>query len=229
MSIKDILAKVAKGEALTDQEKSDLAAYDPDKAANDAAAAARRKAEQEAGDAKAALKKLQDEADAAKKAQEDAAKANLTEAQRKEAEFKALQAQVAELTKSKTEAETKAATAIRSQLIRDKAKAAGIVLAPKTVSEKLYFQLMEATLTGVDVSDETALAAALEKFKVDNPGVIAAPGSGSGVKTGDPSSPTGGKNPWAKGSENLTEQMEIYAKDPSAAKCLAAAAGVQLD
>ena len=229
MTIKEVLAKVAKGETLTEEEKSVLSAYDPDKAANDAAAAARRKAEQEASDAKAELKKLQDTADAAKKAQDDANKANQTEAQRKEAEFKALQTQVAELTKSKTEAETKAATAIRSQLIRDKAKAAGIVLAPKTVSEQLYFQLMEATLTGVDVSDETALAAALEKFKTENPGVIAAPGSGSGVKTGDPSSPTGGKNPWAKGSENLTEQMAIYAKDPSAAKGLAAAAGVQLD
>lgn len=229
MTIKEVLAKVRKGEALTDEEKAILDAYDPDKAANDAAAAARRKAEQEASDAKAALKKLQDDADAAKKAQDDANKANQTEAQRKDAEFKALQAQVAELTKSKTEAESKANALNRSQSIRDKAKAAGIGLAPKTVSEALFFQMLEATLTGVDVSDETALTAALEKFKTENPGVIAAPGSGSGVPTGSPASLTGGKNPWAKGSENLTEQMSIYAKDPVAAKGLAAAASVQLD
>lgn len=229
MTIKEVLAKVRKGEALTDEEKAILDAYDPDKAANDAAAAARRKAEQDADVAKAALKKLQDEADAAKKATEDASKANQTEAQRRDAEFKAMQAQVAELTKSKTEAETRATALNRSQSIRDKAKAAGIGLAPKTVSETLFFQMLEATLTGIDVSDEATLTAALEKFKTENPGVIAAPGSGSGVPTGSPASLTGGKNPWVKGSENLTQQMEIYAKDPSAAKGLAAAAGVQLD
>ena len=229
MTIKEVLAKVRKGEALTDDEKVILDGYDPDKAANDAAAAARRKAEQDTADAKAALKKLQDEADAAKKAQDDAHKASQTEAQRRDAEFKAMQAQVAELTEAKTEAETRAAALNRSQSIRDKAKAAGIGLAPKTVSESLFFQMLEATLTGIDVSDETALTAALEKFKTENPGVIAAPGSGSGVASGSPSSLSGGKNPWAKGSENLTEQMAIYAKDPGAAKGLAAAAGVQLD
>lgn len=229
MSIKDILAKVAKGEALTDQEKSDLAAYDPDKAANDAAAAARRKAEQEATDAKAALKKLQDEADAATKAAQDAAKANLTEAQRKDAEFKALQTQVSELTKSKTEAETKASALNRSQSIRDKAKAAGIGLAPKTVNEALFYQMLEATLSGVDVADEPALTAALEKFKTENPGVIAAPGSGSGVPTGSPSSLNGGKNPWGKDSFNVTEQVKMFQTDPAKAKQMANEAGVTLD
>lgn len=229
MSIKDILAKCARGEALTDAEKSDLAAYDPDKAANDAAAAARRKAEQEATDAKTALKKLQDEAEASKKAQEDASKATQTEAQRKEAEFKALQAQVAELTKSKAEETAKVNALNRSQSIRDKAKAAGIGLAPKTVSEALFYQLMEATLTGIDVSDETAMTAALEKFKTENPGVIAAPGAGSGVPTGSPASLTGGKNPWGKDSFNVTEQVKLFQSDPAKAKQMASEAGVALE
>lgn len=229
MSIKDILAKAAKGEALTDQEKSDLAAYDPDKASNDAAASARRKAEQDADAAKAALKKLQDEADASKKAHDDASRAQMTEAQRKEAEFKALQAQVADLTKSKTEAEGKAAALNRSQSIRDKAKAVGIGLAPKTVSETLFYQMLEATLTGVDVSDNTAITAALEKFKTENPGVIAAPGTGSGVPTGSPSSLTGGKNPWGKDGFNVTEQVKLFQSDPAKAKQMASEAGVTLE
>lgn len=229
MTIKEVLAKVRKGETLTDEEKAILDAYDPDKAANDAAAAARRKAEQDTADAKAALKKLQDEADAAKKASEDASKANQTEAQRRDAEFKAMQAQVAELTKSKTEAETRATALNRSQSIRDKAKAAGIGLAPKTVSEALFFQMLEATLTGIDVSDEAAMTAALEKFKTENPGVIAAPGVGSGVKTGDPSSLTGGKNPWGKESFNVTEQVKLFQTDPAKAKQMASEAGVTLE
>jgi len=45
MDIKALLAKAAKGETLTDEERAALADYDPDKAANSAAAAARKKAE----------------------------------------------------------------------------------------------------------------------------------------------------------------------------------------
>lgn len=191
MSIKDILAKAAKGETLNDEDKSALLAYDPDKAANDAAAAARRKADQDAADARAELKKLQDANEAARKAAEDAAKATQTEAQKREGEFKALQAQVTALTKAKEDAEAKNAAIARSQAIRDKAKAAGIALAPKTVSEKLFFQLLESSLSGVEVSDEEKMKAALESFKAENPGVIAAPGSGSGVDTGEPAGPVG--------------------------------------
>ena len=45
MEIKVILAKAAKGETLTDEEKSALAAFDPDKVADSKAAAARKTAE----------------------------------------------------------------------------------------------------------------------------------------------------------------------------------------
>lgn len=191
MSIKDILAKAAKGETLNDEEKSALLAYDPDKAANDAAAAARRKADQDAADARTELKKLQDANEAARKATEDAAKATQTEAQKREGEFKALQAQVTALTKAKEDAEAKNTAIARSQAIRDKAKAAGIALAPKTVSEKLFFQMLEASLAGVEVSDEEKLNAALESFKAENAGVITAPGNGSGVEAGTPAGPVG--------------------------------------
>jgi colicin import membrane protein len=188
MSIKEILAKVAKGEALTDEEKTALAAYDPDKALNDAAAAARRKAEQDAVEAKTKLKELQDAAEAAKKATEDANKATQTEAQKREAEFKALQAQVTALTEAKKAAEAKNAATERSQAIREKAKAAGIALAPKTVSEKLFNQMLEAHLSGIEATDDDKLTAALESFKGENPGIIAAPGSGSGMNSGTPES-----------------------------------------
>lgn len=57
MSIKDILAKVAKGETLTDEEKSALGAYDPQAEIDKASAAARRKAEKERDDFKAQAEK----------------------------------------------------------------------------------------------------------------------------------------------------------------------------
>jgi hypothetical protein len=59
MTIKELLAKVAKGEALTDEEKAELAGYDPDKASNGAAAAARKAAEKERDALKAQLSELE--------------------------------------------------------------------------------------------------------------------------------------------------------------------------
>ena len=229
MSIKEITAKVLKGEALTDAEKAFLQSYDPDKDKNDAAAAARRKAEEERDAAKAETDKLKKQAEDAKQAEEAAKQSQMTEAQKRDAEFKKMQDQLAKLTKDRDDSASQAAAATRSQSIRDAAKAAGISLAPKTVSEKLFFQMLETTLSGVDVSDKTKLTEALDRFKGENPGIIAAPGKGSGVNPGDPFSRAGAKNPWAKDSINVTEQVAMYEKDPAAARSLAAEAGVKLD
>lgn len=229
MSIKDILAKIQKGESLTDAEQATLAAYDPEKEKNDAAAAARRRAEDERDAAKAEADRLNKLVDDTKKAQEDAAKSQMTEAQRKDAEFKALQDQVAALTKERDVSKAAVSAAQRSQSIRDAAKAAGIALAPKTVSEGLFYGMLETTLSGVDISDKAKIDEALGKFKAENPGIIAAPGAGSGVNAGDPSLMKTPKNPWAKDSFNLTEQVTLCEKDPQGARALAAEAGVKLD
>ena len=228
MKLKDILSKVIKGEALTDAEKAFLEAADPDKERDTAAAAARRQAEGERDDLKKRLEKLEADRAEEKRLADEKAAAGMTEAQKREQAFADLQRQVAELTKGKTEAEQRAAAAQRSTAIRDRAKAAGIVLAPKTVNEALFFQLLEQTLAGVDVSNETAVAAAMEKFKSENPGIIQAPGGGAGLKPGDPAAVQGSKNPWAKETFNLTEQMLIQQKDPAQAQALAQAAGVTL-
>ena len=189
MEIKDILAKVAKAEELTADEKKFVVSYDPQKVADDAAAAARRKESEaskkgqtEIDDLKAKLKVAEDE----KKAIEDAKKAGATEAEKMAADMKALRDSVETLTKGKADAEAKATATARSQTIRDAAKAAGIILAPKTVSEKMFHGILEGTLSGVDIADKEALKTALEGFKSENLGVIAAPGAGSGVDNGEP-------------------------------------------
>ena len=66
--IKALLAKLAKGEALTDEEKAELAAIDLDKVADSKAAAARKKAEADLKAAKERLEQL--EAEAADKSNE---------------------------------------------------------------------------------------------------------------------------------------------------------------
>ena len=229
MKLKDIIAKASKGEALTDEEKKFLESYDPEKAANDAAAAARRSAEKERDDAKKELDKLKDDAVAAKKAAEEKDDASKTEAEKLADEIKKLSGKVESLTKAKADAEAKAAAVQRSQGIRDAAKAAGITLAPKMMSEQLFFQMLETHLSGIDIADNAALTAALDAFKADNPGIIAAPGGGTGRAGGNP--PGGGgtpKNPWAKGSENITEQALLFQSNPDKARELAAEAGVTL-
>jgi multidrug efflux pump subunit AcrA (membrane-fusion protein) len=229
MTIKEVLAKVRKGEALTDEEKAILEAYDPEKAANDSAAGARRKAELDLEKAKADLAKIQKDLETAKAALDSKDAEKLTETEKMTKELDNLKKQVTEITEAKAKAEAKAAATTRSQAIRDKAKAAGIALAPKTVSEGLFFQMLEATLSGVDVADEAAITAALDKFKAENPGVITAPGKGSGVDGGNPASSKTGKNPWAKDSFNLTEQVSLLQNEPDKARSLASEAGVKLD
>jgi hypothetical protein len=191
MTIKETLAKIAKGEALTDEEKSSLAAYDPEKAVNDAAAAARRKAEEQAAAFKKQLDEFQSSTAAQAAAMEEEKKAKMTEAQKREAFLADLQKKVEGLEKAKADAERQTKAIQRSQAIRDAAKAAGIALAPKTVSEKLFFQMLESTLDGVDVAQEEQLKAALEGFKAENAGVILAPGSGTGGDPGKPAGPVG--------------------------------------
>jgi membrane protein involved in colicin uptake len=229
MTIKEVLAKVRKGEALTEEEKAILEAYDPEKTANDAAAAARRKAEADLEKAKADLAKIQTDLETAKKALDSKDAEKLTEAEKMTKEMENLKTQVKAITEAKAQAEAKTAATMRSQAIRDKAKAAGIALAPKTVSEGLFFQMLEATLSGVDVADEAAITAALDKFKAENPGVIVAPGKGSGVDGGNPAAGKTGKNPWAKESFNLTEQVNLLQTEPDKARSLASEAGIKLD
>lgn len=229
MTLKEVFGKVAKGEPLTDAEKAFLAGVDPEKERDEAAAAARRKAEGERDTLKAQLDKLTADAAEVKRLADEKAAAGMTESQKQTAALAALSAQVAALTKGKEDAEARVNQANRSQAIREKAKAAGIILAPKTVNEGLFNQLMEAHLAGVDVADETALKTALERFKAENAGIIQAPGSGAGFKPGEPGVIPSGKNPFHKDSFNLTEQVELVNRDPAAAKALAEQAGVKID
>lgn len=228
MKFADILAKLKKGEELTDPEKEFLKNYDLEKDKNDAAAAARRKAEEDAATAKAEVEKLKQKMAEDAKKLEDAAAAKLTDAEKAAKELADLKKKLDQIEKAKVEADQKAAAIERSQKIRDAAKAAGITLAPKSVSESLFYQMLEATLANVDIANETAMTEALTKFKGENPGIISAQGAGSGVNGGNPTGAQTSKNPWAKESLNVTEQVKLFSQDPERARTLAAAAGVRL-
>ncbi len=227
MNIKELLAKLLKGETLTAEEKAFVEQYDPQKEIDTASAAARRKAEKEAKEAlskleaqNATVKELSEKLEAAEKAANDA-KGGST------AEIAKMQKQIARLEAVNAANEQKLKANARMDAIRAAVKAAGISAA-QGISPDALERLIDLSVGDTDVSDADAMKAVLDQFKADNPSMIAAAvKGGSGVK-GDPNTSkfTGIANPWKADSFNLTKQIEIMNAEPNTAKTMMAEAGV---
>ena len=208
MQLKDLLTKVSKGETLTDAEKNYLGSYDPQAAIDTAAAAARKAAEKEAKQHKDALDAL--------KAEFDQFKADNDPNKSKDANAKLL-ARIEKLEAAKAAAEAKTAAMERTARVRDLAKAAGINAA-KGVDSKTIDLLVDNLMNGVDLDDADAVKAAFDGFKTANAGLIAAPTIGGAGAKGIPGAEKyAGKNPFAKETFNLTEQIELKATNPELA------------
>ena len=221
MNIKEILAKVAKGESLTDEEKSFLGAYDPQADIDKASAAARRKAEKERDDALAKAAKAAEDLEAAQTALKNP---------QKDDQLAKLAKEVEKLTKKNAEAEAKLKATARMEAIRAAAKANGAVAA-EGISAEIFDMLLDRAVGDVDTGDADALKGALEAFKSANPAMIADLGKGGVGGKGRPAGgagATGGVNPWKEGSVNLTEQMRLLNTNPAEAQRLAGEAGVTL-
>ena len=216
MKLADILAKVAKGEALNEEEKKFVTEYDEQKNLDAAAANARKKAEKEAKDAKEALEKLQGEFDDFK-TQNDPSK--------KQTELDKALARIAKLEQANKDKEAQLAAQTRSAKIRSLAKEAGINPA-KGVSSETIDLLVDNLLAKVDIEDADAVKTAFDGFKTANAGLIAANTVGGAGNKGTPAGPSAytGKNPFLKESFNLTEQLKLRIENPETAAALEAAA-----
>lgn len=191
MDIKAILAKVRKGEALTDEEKAALEAYDPDKASNTAAAAARKEAEKQRDALKAQLAELEGKL-------EEAGNAGKTEVEQ-------LKLQVAKLTKSVDESKaalTKAESEKRG-LIRG-SKLDRIMSGMKFVDgldvslPRLALEQALANLKDEELDSEDAVKPIVEAFTTKNKALIldqSGGGAGTGAKDGAGGAGAGGKTP----------------------------------
>lgn len=230
MKIKDVLAKVAKGETLTDEEKKLLADYDPEKAVNDAVAAYRRKADEKTQQLEADRDELKTQMEAiqAKLAEKD--NSGKSERQKLEDRVKTLSDQLAAMNKKLEDADKEKATLARSAEVQKLREKAGIKFVPG-VSEEVMSGAFAAAFNGIqDLNDENVVKPILEAFRAANKAVIAdASGHGSGSQ-----SHTGGgqfdaaNNPFAEKTFNLTKQSELLKTNPVEAKRLAAAAGVTI-
>lgn len=181
MKITDITAKLLKGDQLTEDEKTFLASYDPDKATNEAAAAARRKAEADA-------KKLADELEALKAEKSKAAADAEAERQKGMTEAQKLAAQIAQLTKSvediskaKAESDRQTAALARKQKIAQIREGAKIAFVDG-VDPELAGGAFAAAFDGLDTLDDAdAVKQRLTAFQRKNKALIFdASGHGAG-------------------------------------------------
>ena len=195
MKLADILAKIAKGDALTDEEK--------------------KKAEKEAKDAKDALERLQGEFDECKAANDPG---------KKQSELEKALARISKLEQANKDKEAQIAARDRTARIRALAKEAGINPA-KGVSSETLDLLVDNLMAKVDIDDADAVKAAFDGFKTSNAGLIAAGTIGGAGQKGTPGAGAyTGANPFSKKTFNLSEQLKLRIENPEIATQLEQAA-----
>jgi translation elongation factor EF-1beta len=180
MSIKDILAKFAKGDALNDEEKKAIAEFDPDKLA----AAARKDGEKKAKDMEAKLAELQEQLEAG-------ANVGKTEVEKLKAENEKAVRKLAEL---KTQLDTTLAE--KAKFIRGSKleQIAGKIKTVPGVDAQLVRMALEAKLAGLkdEELDGDAVEPVLKSFRDANKAIIVdESGHGTGTKN-DGSNRSGG-------------------------------------
>lgn len=227
MDIKELISKLRKGETLTTEELAFIDAFDASKMQNDAAAAARRKADADAAKANADAEALKAEIARLKAEQESGSKNKMSEIQLLQAELKRLSDVVTQQTEARTKAEADSAAVRRSNAISEAAKKHGIKLVDGVSGDIAKYALERYFGDGIDPSDETTAKLVLDKFKSENKALIADTGASRVDNNGKPIQSGGGtqKNPFAKDSWNLTEQAQIAHENPAEAASLKAQAG----
>jgi multidrug efflux pump subunit AcrA (membrane-fusion protein) len=187
MKIKDILAKIAKGETLTDAEKAFLADYDPDRDVNSAAAAARKKAESDAEKAIADAAALKQQLADAQAKLEDSAGKGKTEVEK-------LAAQVATLTQQVQASQVEKAKLIRQQKLDDVIRTSGLQFVKEVDGGIMRGALVNefGSLSDEDLADEGKVKPVIETFRARNKAVILdTSGSGTGMPPHRPEVPVG--------------------------------------
>lgn len=212
MKVKDIIQKVAAKQALTDEEVAFLAKYDIDAEVNSAAKNARKDAEAKLTEALAKIKELEGDSSA-----------KLSDYEKLQKRFDSLHGEFEKMKAEKAEADAKVAAANRRAFIFAEAEKRGIKPV-STLSKSMFDLMIEAATKEVDEKDAIALGKALDAFKAENAGVIAATKNGAVDKGGSPAPSGSGANPFMKATYNFTKQMELRASDPDKAAALEAEA-----
>ena len=181
MKIGEIIAKVLKGEQLTDEEKKALGEFDLQKQIDSSAAAARKEAEQKAEAAKAEAAKLQkqiDDLNETIKAKDNAGKTDLEKANEQVATFAK---QLKDLESKVQAAESEKSALVRNQKLDAVLSKAGIQFIDG-VDHGILKKAFAGMFDGIeDLDNEEVVKPVLNTFRVTNKGVIVdTTGHGSG-------------------------------------------------
>lgn len=204
MNVKELIAKVLRGDALTDAEKEHLTKYDPD-----SVAAAARKSEKERAD------RLEAEATAAKadlaKVKLDAESAGKTEAQKIADAIKANEAKIDALTKERDTERAARSAMVRTQ--KEDAVIGRVKLLPGVDPEVARLALRHKLK---DLKDEDlagdAVNPVLTDFIARNKAIIQdESGSGSGTQN-DGQNRSGGSGPTDPSKQTDAERMKALRK-----------------
>jgi hypothetical protein len=225
MNLRDILAKLKRGETLTDAEQAFLDSYDPQAILDTAAANARRKAEEKlklATDATAEANQRAQDAQAALDAKNEEGK---PENEKLTAENDRLKAQIVERDTQIVTLSKDKDGLTREAKLDSVLRQAGIVFVEKVDANAMsgLFKTLFGELSLEDLDDEAQVAAIVEKFTAANEAIIAdTSGNGSGDEPKDRITFQGSSitNPWSKETFNLTLQGQIQKEDPSLAEKL---------
>ena len=222
MDIKAILAKIAKGEALTDAEKAFVKEFDPQTAIDTAAANARRKAEDKQKELETAKTEAEKRAIEAQQALDAKNNEGKPELEKLKTENERLKEQLQERDKTIVDLSQDKETLTRQGELDRLFQAAGIAYVDK-VDAKAQSGLFKGAFSELsidDLADETITGPIVEKYRTSNEAIIAdKSGHGSG---GDPTgkimfNKSAISNPFAKETFNLTLQGQIRTQDPELA------------
>jgi len=194
MNIKELLAKISKGDALTDEEKEFVAAYDPEKVVNSTAAAARKSAEAKLKDKEAELQKLQSDIEALRVEAEEKANANKPELEKLTREMEKLKKGL-----SDKESAVQQLVQEKRQMIRN-GKIGRIMTGLKFVDGldpdiiRLGVEKSLEAISDEDLDSEDTINPVMEMFKAKNKAILAdTSGHGSGNPPKDAAGSTGAK------------------------------------
>jgi len=181
MKLKDIQAKLKKGEELTDAEKQFLADYDESKAVNDAAAAARRKAEEKQAELEKEREKLNQQMADIQAKLDEKENAGKSDAEKAQAQIEALSKQVGELKTQAEEASSAQAQMSRNQRIADIRRTAGIQFVPG-LDHAMLEQSFSRAFEGIeDLESDEVIKTKVETWQAMNKAAILdTSGSGTG-------------------------------------------------
>lgn len=204
--MKNLITKLLNGESLTDEEKAKLQSFDLDKVTNDAAAAARRKAETQLETLKGQLEEMKSQSNG------------------HASETDKLIKRIENLEKARQAAEAEAASLKRNASLEAIRSKAGIKFIDG-VDPKLLTAAFAQAFDGVeDLDDETVTSEIIKSWSnVNRALIVDQSGHGTGqvsVPNPTPSAP----NPYSQADFNLTQQIELERNNPTLAASLKASA-----